>query len=404
MIQPTLFYLQINIFAMIILFIIFLNVHKRGSDYSFSKKIFALILFACFLLIFSDTILWIINGKPGKPIRYLSVFFIVLYNMFNPVICMLWHYYVDYHIFGDKKRIFRVFMPVQLPVVLNTLLCIASIFTDVYHVFDVNNVYHRGRFIYLLFVLCFYMVLYTELFLFRNRKKISAIEYKHLLFFPLPPALGAIVQFLYPGLSLIWAAATLSIFLAFINIQKTQMNIDYLTGVYNRRYLDKYLQVITKTCGNKRIAGIMIDIDYFKIINDAYGHEEGDEALKYTAQILRNTFRKMDFIARYGGDEFIVILELDDSSELEAVINRLKNNVKEFNTKKMTPYEIVMSVGYGFYEKDSGISEFLKRIDDLMYMDKKGKQSVSIRDRLNQYPAAEKINARIFAKSGAKTG
>ena len=94
------FYLQINIFAMIILFIIFLNVHKREVIIHLVKD-FCFNIVCMFSSHFSDTILWIINGKPGKPIRYLSVFFIVLYNMFNPVICML--YYMWTTIFSGIK-------------------------------------------------------------------------------------------------------------------------------------------------------------------------------------------------------------------------------------------------------------------------------------------------------------
>ena len=119
----------------------------------------------------------------------------------------------------------------------------------------------------------------------------------------------------------------------------------------------------------------MIDIDDFKMINDVHGHDHGDQALKYTAEILRKTFRRTDFIARYGGDEFIVIMKIDGPSELALMVRRLMENVTQFNSKKLTPYEITLSIGYDCYRKESGTSmnDFLKRIDRLMYSNKQNK-------------------------------
>jgi diguanylate cyclase (GGDEF)-like protein len=216
-------------------------------------------------------------------------------------------------------------------------------------------------------------------------KKITKKDLAYLFFFPVFPAAGGIIQFLFPGTSVIWVTVTISIFIIFINIQKEQMHTDYLTGVNNRKCLEEFLQTINKDLGKEPIAGIMIDIDDFKGINDKYGHDQGDQALKYTSQILKDTFRKTDFIARYGGDEFIVVMKREQLSELDVMIQRLNENVSRFNAQKSTPYEISLSIGYSFYKKESGTStnEFLQEIDRLMYVDKQ--RTVKNSDRITSW-------------------
>ena len=116
----------------------------------------------------------------------------------------------------------------------------------------------------------------------------------------------------------------------------------------------------------------MIDIDSFKAINDLYGHKCGDEALKHLADILRKTFRKKDFIARYGGDEFVVFMQIEQKSELDDAVKRLSEKLKNFNEKKLFPFEISLSIGFDTYSADK-MEDFLKHIDDLMYKHKQTK-------------------------------
>jgi GGDEF domain-containing protein len=179
-----------------------------------------------------------------------------------------------------------------------------------YFVIDDSNIYHRGDYVYILLAICLLVIIYTAAFIVKNRKKIGRKEYMYLLFFGIPPAIGGIIQYFFYGVVLIWICATVSILIIFVNIQNDHLHRDYLTGLYNRRSLDSYLSTRIKNRNSNLTAGIMIDLDSFKIINDLYGHHSGDQALKSIASILKNTFRKKDFIARYGGDEFIVLMEI----------------------------------------------------------------------------------------------
>jgi diguanylate cyclase (GGDEF)-like protein len=206
---------------------------------------------------------------------------------------------------------------------------------------------------------------------YQRRALIIKQELTPIFFFMIPPVVGAAFQVLFYGLSLIWPLVTLSILFVFIRLQNKLLFTDHLTGLFNRRELDRYLR--NSLLGNGgTLGGLMIDLDSFKKINDDFGHNVGDQALIDTAEILKRTFRKNDFIARYGGDEFIVIIDIARKNDLKKAVDRLDENVTLFNRKKTAPYTISLSVGYDFLldKSKSEIKDFIKHLDELMYENK----------------------------------
>ena len=98
-----------------------------------------------------------------------------------------------------------------------------------------------------------------------------------------------------------------------------------MTGLYNRRLLDQHLPPIIDRCRNTQthLSLLMIDVDHFKKLNDTLGHAAGDEMLRDIAQIIRSTIRENDSAFRYGGDEFVVVLEGFDAEAGQALGDRL---------------------------------------------------------------------------------
>lgn len=338
------------------------------------QKIFMVLLASNALILVLDTLMWLLDGKPGDSVRNIYYIVTACYYTLNPLICMFWCFYADYHIYKSAKHLKKILIPILVPTCINLVLSFLSIANEnLLFYLDENNIYHRGSMFYIMAAISFFYLCYPIVFIILNRKVIQKREFISLLVFVIPPVAGGIIQALFYGISLIWICVTLSILIIFINIQNSQLYTDYLTGLYNRRSLDSYLQQRVQNMGSKPLAGIMIDLNSFKAINDEYGHQIGDQALQQTAEILKKTFRKSDdFIARYGGDEFVVLLSAVDTYRLISDIERLKEKVEHFNSQNVFPFSISLSIGYDYYPSDteSTAADFIKRIDHLMYQDK----------------------------------
>jgi diguanylate cyclase (GGDEF)-like protein len=157
---------------------------------------------------------------------------------------------------------------------------------------------------------------------------------------------------------------------------------DELTGLYNRRRFF----VLTEQClkvairAKKRLLLLYIDMDDLKLINDHFGHNDGDLALIDLASILKKTFRESDIIARIGGDEFVILLESTDEND-EMLITRLDENIRDYNAKASQHYKLSVSVGVAQFDPKYPISidELLFKADALMYAQKRKRRKKEFR-------------------------
>lgn len=142
---------------------------------------------------------------------------------------------------------------------------------------------------------------------------------------------------------------------------------DDLTDLYNRRFLEEEIERLD-TERQYPLSVFIIDINGMKLINDSYGHEAGDKLLIKTANFLREVFREEDIIARWGGDEFSVLLPQTTETEAEKIITRIKNKCIETENDKLP---ISLAVGYEVKENETqDIFEILNKADGEMYNDK----------------------------------
>lgn len=155
---------------------------------------------------------------------------------------------------------------------------------------------------------------------------------------------------------------------------------DALTNLYNRGQFDKRIKQETATaCRNKSsMCMMMIDVDFFKSVNDNYGHAVGDSVLKGVSSIIIEQIRENDTACRYGGEEFVVILPFTDIEEAKIVANRLRSTVEghsfdisDFNIKNTQSLDITISIGIGEYRPHENIQEFIERVDSALYQAKK---------------------------------
>lgn len=153
--------------------------------------------------------------------------------------------------------------------------------------------------------------------------------------------------------------------------------IDELTKCYNRRYINEKLPIDIELAkaNNLPLAIAMIDIDYFKLINDKYGHLLGDLVLKDIINIIKDNIReKSDWIARYGGEEFLILFNYTSKEEAYNLLNRIKSIV-ENSILKYDDIEINITISIGMASLTSEINDMDKLIriaDENLYKAKRG--------------------------------
>ena len=154
-----------------------------------------------------------------------------------------------------------------------------------------------------------------------------------------------------------------------LNVQLEELSqTDQLTQLSNRRYLDMALsQEITRSYRYKEsFCVILMDIDFFKKVNDTYGHQQGDSVLKDTANILRSYSRQVDIVGRWGGEEFLIILPQTDLHNALIMTEKLREMIKAHDYK--LEYQLTASFGVTeFNQTDDDESSLLKRVDANLY-------------------------------------
>ena len=143
---------------------------------------------------------------------------------------------------------------------------------------------------------------------------------------------------------------------------------DALTGLYNRRFVDNVLPMLLAQMDrrNVKLSIAILDCNNFKAINDNFGHKKGDLILQDFAAILASSVRKSDIVARWGGDEFLIVAPYADKKDVEVIVTRIKNELRELSKKLQV--EISVSVGFAvFPDNTRNLDDLITIADTAMY-------------------------------------
>ncbi len=161
---------------------------------------------------------------------------------------------------------------------------------------------------------------------------------------------------------------------------------DALTGIYNRRYAGRKLESIMEANRNTgmNFAVAISDIDFFKNVNDTYGHEAGDEVLIYISGLIRNYMRGRGFVARWGGEEFLIVFEKEDicqaQKELEKLRIEVMNSYVLYNNTK-----IKVTMSFGVCDgTNANLNDIIRCADERLYAAKNGGRNRIVGDVENE--------------------
>ena len=234
----------------------------------------------------------------------------------------------------------------------------------------------------------FMLVLYTPVIIALVKSIIIAVKTENefsrrhvslVTVYTIPVLVGATLHFrwlTHPTFVIGFSVATVIIYIA---LMREQVSRDELTGITNRRSAERYfhrkINEINNGQSNESIYLLMLDVNRFKMINDTYGHTEGDRALVLISDALKNVCAGMKtrcMICRFGGDEFVIGLSSDSEDEVENLCDYLRDALCDVNISEKLPYELSISMGYKKYEKKmKNLKNFIAAADKLMYENKK---------------------------------
>ena len=144
-----------------------------------------------------------------------------------------------------------------------------------------------------------------------------------------------------------------------------------MTGLYNRRFLEEYVDTLVAgvSRNQSQLGLLMCDLDYFKEVNDKFGHDAGDAVLKETTNVIVKSARGADMVIRFGGEEFLVIVNEAKPGDVDAVAERIRQNIEA--TKVKTAGEIIqktISIGFCEFPRDTqNFWEAIKYADIALY-------------------------------------
>lgn len=304
-----------------------------------------------------------------------------IYFVFTVCVTSFWFFYTESELDQNLLDLPLVRALAVFPLVAMLILLIVNCFTSCVFYFDENRVYHRGGLSILAFTIpCLYMIvgiIHSLSRAFRRENYVHRRAFLDLAIFAFLAFLSAALQFVLPGTPLPSMGITLASFMIYLNSQELLVSQDPLTKLNNRYQMVQYLshKIEHKTDAFDLFL-LLIDLDRFKQINDTYGHVEGDQALIRLAGVLKKTATAFNcFVARYGGDEFVIIYDSPPEGQIDEICCYLQAALEESNRCSGKDYELQASIGHARYEsRFEYIPEFIAQADQSLYQIKHDKK------------------------------
>lgn len=371
--------LVMNFTSISVLVLILLNFGQYHYNIRRAKgrnnQLFISMIVTNMALLLMDSITWILNGTQFQGARLLHQLSMATYYSLQGLMSLTWLLYVEQKLYGKpfmvRKHVFWFALPI---VALAAISFISSFGKPLLYTIDENNVYSRTSYYWVPLLMTGAYAIYSMAMVVHAQKTGTSVLSQYLMRFlfayPFPPLVGALIQWVFYGVSVIWTGSVISLLIIYINLQNDKVTTDPLTGISNRRSFESYMSRRMSTLrGDGTLFLFMIDVDHFKQINDRWGHNVGDEALKQTAELLKGTVSRNDFIGRVGGDEFVVCGERDNLEGIEQVFKNICDAVDRFNDDRLVPYRLQLSIGCSTLSHDENktLEQMQREADYTMY-------------------------------------
>ena len=374
----TWFYVEANIVCIILFLMMFLR--EVGSVDRQSKQIIFINVIIAHIMYFLSDICWalILGGYLPKIYGVVTTV-----NVLNAIILSaitgFWFVYVELSQGEEYIKKFKIRLCVLSPAMLSAVVIIVLFVFFPHTMLDENNELTLAYYIVFLSVPIFYICISTvRAFIRAFRKENYAVRTPYLAsaIYPVILSVFGVLQTLWLEAPMFCFGSAIMMLYVYITSLNDQVSIDELTKLNNRTQLKKYIagDVPKQLPENPDRYVLMVDLNKFKLINDQYGHVEGDFALKRAADALKISCAEnplKTFIARYGGDEFIIIAKTENEELVRELCNDIRKNLVRLNSEAGASYELTASIGYaGYFGDISSFQAALGKADKSLYEEK----------------------------------
>ncbi len=305
-----------------------------------------------------------------------------------PYVCLLttaWVWFIYCEIVQGNNKILKQprFFICSIPFLIAIIIIIIGIFTDYLFVIGDSGYLEYGFLYAILLSIPFGYLSLSSLKAF-YRAFTSNRYSDHSLYiamgvFPITPLVCGVLQAFFLTVPIMCYGATAAVLMLYITATENRISRDPLTNINNRQEMHRYLTQKMKPRSQKMNLYLMIlDVDHFKEINDKYGHIEGDRALVTVAQALQISCadaKNRAFISRFGGDEFIVVMEADNEQQVRNTAELIRENITKLNEESGAAFTLEACIGYARYDFDNPvtITQLIAQADEKLYEMKKNR-------------------------------
>ncbi|MGN1048811.1 MAG: diguanylate cyclase domain-containing protein [Eubacteriales bacterium] len=384
--MTIIYYSEVNLVCIIILLLFTNQMRFKSDQFSSDNRTLNLLLWTTIIMCSADMVAGICRGQFFSGARLLiEISNLIFYETISAV-SFLWMVYVLVKLKITRNYEKELFLW-AIPFIIVSIAALTNPFTDFMFTIDENNLYNRNIGVFLHWIVSwFYMIAATAIITFKiikepNKKKREKIV--SLLCFIIAPAVAAVIQMLFYGVTCSQVGITISIVIISLTEQNNQILTDALTGLGNRYGFNKHWENYLQHHAETNLFLMMIDINNFKQVNDKFGHPAGDRALADVADALKQSCDESSAklsVCRYGGDEFLIAGCDCQQDEIMALKAQIHKKLEEKNRLENYPYVLSVSMGtsIGICTDSDDIEHLLRMADEAMYDEKKKSKSQKI--------------------------
>ena len=342
------------------------------------NKILRKMLFAYMAFLFFE-IIWVLSEGGMFPMGgFITGLVKIMGTACIPIMVYFWLQYAEVSFENHAARTKKFKLLTAIPVIVMLIIYITSIWTGAVGRVDESGAVVMGPAIGITglvdHIYGMAVVIHAVILLFKDKDGFKKRTYfTHILFIVIC-TIGGITDAIISNTPVMPLAIMLSMNVLFINLQESKIFNDALTGLNNRRLADRFISDAIKECSeDKPLCVFMMDIDKFKSANDSFGHIMGDKVLIATANALKEAANDYShsFLARWGGDEFIVALQNADEKTIESFKKNMNDELDIINAGRSLPFDINMSIGQEICTNpNAALADVINKADERLYEDK----------------------------------